>query len=134
MAAEHKTSRAGHGYHLRHQPSSDSLILSPLLSGDIPSQNPTQEGVTATMHTTPTDEAEARPSLHVVVDGLEVPEVTWYREPGLRRLYAMMPILFLGATINGYDGSLLNGLQTMEPWRSCKYLPACLTRPGSCCR
>ncbi|TLS25516.1 hypothetical protein PpBr36_06871 [Pyricularia pennisetigena] len=50
--------------------------------------------------------------------GLEVPEVTWYKEPGLRRLYALMPILMLGSTINGYDGSLLNGLQTMEPWRT----------------
>ncbi|OAG07860.1 general substrate transporter [Paraphaeosphaeria sporulosa] len=48
---------------------------------------------------------------------LEVPEVTWYKEPGLRKLYLMIPILFLGATINGYDGSLLNGLQTLKPWQ-----------------
>jgi hypothetical protein len=27
----------------------------------------------------------------------------------------------IGATINGYDGSLLNGLQTMTPWQDCKY-------------
>lgn len=26
----------------------------------------------------------------------------------------------IGATINGYDGSLLNGLQTMAPWQDCK--------------
>ncbi|KAM0698519.1 hypothetical protein Q7P36_001986 [Cladosporium allicinum] len=49
---------------------------------------------------------------------LDIPEVTWWKEPGLRHLYLMMPILFLGSTINGYDGSLLNGLQTMEQWRS----------------
>lgn len=49
---------------------------------------------------------------------LEVPPVTWWKEPGLRHLYLMMPILFLGSTINGYDGSLLNGLQTMDQWRS----------------
>jgi hypothetical protein len=48
----------------------------------------------------------------------DIPEVTWWKEPGLRHLYLMMPILFLGSTINGYDGSLLNGLQTMEQWRS----------------
>lgn len=53
-------------------------------------------------------------------EGLHVPEVTWYKHSGLRRLYSMMPILFLGATINGYDGSLLNGLQTMIPWQECK--------------
>ncbi|KAL4927043.1 general substrate transporter [Aspergillus undulatus] len=47
----------------------------------------------------------------------EIPEVTWWKHFGLRRLYIMMPILFLGSTINGYDGSLLNGLQAMPPWR-----------------
>ncbi|RDW74608.1 uncharacterized protein DSM5745_07270 [Aspergillus mulundensis] len=47
----------------------------------------------------------------------QIPTVTWWKHSGLRRLYVMMPILFLGSTINGYDGSLLNGLQTMPPWR-----------------
>ncbi|PVH88084.1 general substrate transporter [Cadophora sp. DSE1049] len=51
------------------------------------------------------------------IEGLDVPSVTWWKDSGLRRLYAMMPILFLGSTINGYDGSLLNGLQTMVPWQ-----------------
>jgi MFS family permease len=54
------------------------------------------------------------------VDGLDVPTVTWWKDPGLRKLYVMMPVLFLGSTINGYDGSLLNGLQTMVPWQTCK--------------
>ena len=54
------------------------------------------------------------------VDGLDVPTVTWWKDAGLRKLYTMMPILFLGSTINGYDGSLLNGLQTMVPWQTCK--------------
>ncbi|KAL3453126.1 general substrate transporter [Aspergillus insuetus] len=48
----------------------------------------------------------------------QIPEVTWWKHAGLRKLYIMMPILFLGSTINGYDGSLLNGLQTMPPWRN----------------
>ncbi|KAF4310523.1 putative hexose transporter protein [Botryosphaeria dothidea] len=51
------------------------------------------------------------------VPKIEVPRVTWWKDPGLRKLYCMMPILFLGSTINGYDGSLLNGLQTMDPWQ-----------------
>lgn len=50
---------------------------------------------------------------------LDVPRVTWYKHPGLRKLYLMMPILFLGATVNGYDRSLLNGLQTLQPWQEC---------------
>ncbi len=54
------------------------------------------------------------------VEGLEVPKVTWWKHKGLRKLYAMMPILFLGATINGYDSSLLNGLQTLKPWQNCR--------------
>ncbi|KAL2816226.1 major facilitator superfamily domain-containing protein [Aspergillus cavernicola] len=48
----------------------------------------------------------------------QIPKIIWWKHPGLRKLYAMMPILFLGSTINGYDGSLLNGLQTMPPWRN----------------
>ena len=54
---------------------------------------------------------------------LEAPEVTWWRHPGLIRLYSMLPILFVASTIKGYDGSLLNGLQTMEPWRECRKPP-----------
>ena len=52
---------------------------------------------------------------------MEVPQVTWWKHRGLRKLYPMMPILFLGSTINGYDGSLLNGLQTMTPWQDCEH-------------
>ncbi|KEZ42102.1 hypothetical protein SAPIO_CDS6339 [Scedosporium apiospermum] len=48
---------------------------------------------------------------------LEVPHVIWWKHAGLRKLYCMMPILFLASTTTGYDGSLLNGLQTMEPWQ-----------------
>ena len=50
---------------------------------------------------------------------IDVPRTTWYKDPGLRKLYILMPILFLGATTNGYDGSLLNGLQTMNQWQTC---------------
>jgi hypothetical protein len=59
---------------------------------------------------------------------LEVPEVTWYKDRGLCKLYLMLPILFIAATIKGYDASLLNGLQTMEPWREC-LLPCPLCQP-----
>jgi hypothetical protein len=58
-------------------------------------------------------------SSHVVM-GLHVPVVTWWKHRGLRKLYMMMPILMLCATVNGYDGSLLNGLQTMVPWEDCE--------------
>jgi hypothetical protein len=54
------------------------------------------------------------------VDGLEIPKVTWWKHRGLRKLYALIPICFLGATVNGYDSSLLNGLQTLVPWQNCE--------------
>ncbi|KAF4556055.1 Sugar (and other) transporter-like protein 38 [Elsinoe fawcettii] len=55
---------------------------------------------------------------HDQLNELHVPQVTWWKQPGLRKLYAMMPIFFLGSTLTGYDGSLLNGLQTMDPWQA----------------
>ena len=56
------------------------------------------------------------------VQGLEIPKVTWWKHKGLRRLYLMVPVLFLSATTNGYDSSLLNGLQTLSPWQNCMFL------------
>jgi hypothetical protein len=43
----------------------------------------------------------------------------WWKQPQLRKLYLMMPFLFLGSTTLGYDGSLLNGLQAMPTWQDC---------------
>ncbi|KAJ6131585.1 hypothetical protein N7523_001291 [Penicillium sp. IBT 18751x] len=58
----------------------------------------------------------------------QIPRVTWWRHPGLRKLYIMMPILFLGSSTNGYDGSLLNGLQTMTPWQECEFSSTIMIR------
>lgn len=73
------------------------------------------------------EKQEANPRIEALPDQggrnvakLEMPVDTWWRHPGLIRLYSMLPILFVASTIKGYDGSLLNGLQTMEPWRQCK--------------
>lgn len=46
--------------------------------------------------------------------------VHWWKQAGLRRLYLLMPFLFLGSTTLGYDGSLLNGLQAMPTWKECE--------------
>jgi len=53
------------------------------------------------------------------LEGLRVPKVTWWKHKGLLKLYLMIPVLLLSATTNGYDSSLLNGLQTLEPWQKC---------------
>jgi hypothetical protein len=53
-------------------------------------------------------------------------EVPWWKQPYLRQLYFMMGFLFLGSTTLGYDGSLLNGLQTMTTWQDCMHHPTWL--------
>ena len=68
--------------------------------------------------------------VNCVVMGLQVPVVTWWKRRGLRKLYLMMPILMLCATVNGYDGSLLNGLQTMIPWENCENFPISSSKVG----
>jgi len=50
-------------------------------------------------------------------------ERPFYKQPELRKLYCMMPFLFLGSNILGYDNSLLNGLQTMPAWQAYFYHP-----------
>lgn len=46
----------------------------------------------------------------------------WWKQKELRKLYGMTAFLFLASTTLGYDGSLLNGMQTMETWRNCRSL------------
>lgn len=46
----------------------------------------------------------------------------WWKQTELRKLYGMTVFLFLASTTLGYDGSLLNGMQTMESWRNCTSL------------
>lgn len=48
-------------------------------------------------------------------------DLHWWKQPGLRRLYLLIPFLFLGSTTLGYDGSLLNGLQAMPTWQECMF-------------
>lgn len=47
-----------------------------------------------------------------------LPVVPWFRDPNLRHLYAILipACLFVAAT-NGYDGSMLNGLQALDTWK-----------------
>jgi hypothetical protein len=66
------------------------------------------------------DAAEANAYAVEHLHGLDASAVTWWKHKGLRSLYLMMLILFLGATTNGYDRNLLNGLKTMSPRQDCK--------------
>jgi MFS family permease len=50
--------------------------------------------------------------------GREFPEVTWYKDPGLRKNYICLMFVVITAATNGYDGSIVNGLQTLPQWET----------------
>ncbi|KAI5358653.1 putative major facilitator, sugar transporter, major facilitator superfamily [Septoria linicola] len=49
--------------------------------------------------------------------GREFPEVTWYKDPGLRKAYICLMFVVLTSATNGFDGSMVNGLQSLEVWQ-----------------
>lgn len=51
---------------------------------------------------------------------LELDKTPWYRKTNLRRLYMFLVPSALGVEMtSGYDGSVLNGLQSVQPWLDC---------------
>ena len=53
--------------------------------------------------------------------GREFPRVTWWREPGMRSLYIWLLFAVLTSATNGFDGSMMNGLQSLTQWKTCKF-------------
>lgn len=51
------------------------------------------------------------------VAGRQFPRVTWYTDPALRKTYLCLMMVVLTSATNGYDGSMMNGLQTLPPWQ-----------------
>src|SRR3954464_10642269 len=51
-----------------------------------------------------------------VLGGREFPQVTWYKHAGLRRLYFLLATVILVSATNGFDGSMMNGLQSLKYW------------------
>ncbi|PPJ59036.1 hypothetical protein CBER1_01670 [Cercospora berteroae] len=49
--------------------------------------------------------------------GQEFPEVTWYKDAGLRKTYICLMFVVLTSATNGFDGSMVNGLQSLEVWQ-----------------
>lgn len=50
------------------------------------------------------------------------PDLKWWKEPHLVRLNIALFLCTLASTNNGYDGSMLNGLQSLDSWYN-KILP-----------
>lgn len=60
---------------------------------------------------------------HFRLAGREFPKVNWLTDPGLRKTYICLCFVVLTSATNGYDGSMMNGLQALSVWRagmSCK--------------
>lgn len=49
--------------------------------------------------------------------GREFPTVTWYKDPGLRKTYLCLMFVVITSATNGYDGSIVNALQSMNSWQ-----------------
>ncbi|KAK1750861.1 general substrate transporter [Echria macrotheca] len=48
--------------------------------------------------------------------GREWPRVTWYKMKGMRTVYLTLWAAMLTSATNGYDGSLMNGLEAIPSW------------------
>ncbi|KAK3677726.1 hypothetical protein LTR78_002576 [Recurvomyces mirabilis] len=48
----------------------------------------------------------------------EFPAVTWYTNKGLRNNYICLMFVVLTSATNGYDGSMVNGLQSLDVWQN----------------
>ncbi|CAI7611042.1 unnamed protein product [Penicillium glandicola] len=47
----------------------------------------------------------------------ELEQVTWWQEPGLRRLYLWAAVLCVASATTGYDGMMLNTSQNLDTWQ-----------------
>jgi len=56
--------------------------------------------------------------------GKEFPRVTWYKQKGMRGVYVRLFFVVLTSATNGYDGSMMNGLQILPQWENCKVSPS----------
>ncbi|OAQ90461.1 MFS transporter, SP family, sugar:H+ symporter [Purpureocillium lilacinum] len=45
------------------------------------------------------------------------PATAWWRDPGLRTLYLLLPIVILSSSYQGFDGMIMNGLQLLPSWQ-----------------
>lgn len=47
---------------------------------------------------------------------IQLDATPWYRTPTLVRLNVYVALLILSATTMGYDGSMANGIQSLDTW------------------
>ena len=52
--------------------------------------------------------------------------IPWYKKPSLLKLNICLFSLFLFSSANGYDGSMMNGLQALPQWQAALNHPQCV--------
>lgn len=55
--------------------------------------------------------------------GREWPRVTWWKMHGMRSVYLTLWAALITSATNGYDGSLMNGLEAMDSWKIAYHYP-----------
>lgn len=58
------------------------------------------------------------PKGHFFFAGREFARLPWWKRRNMRTLYIFIVILILTNTANGFDGSMMNGLQTLSYWQN----------------
>ncbi|CZS93650.1 probable hexose transporter [Rhynchosporium agropyri] len=56
------------------------------------------------------------PKGHFFFAGRMFPRIKWWKDTNLRTLYIYIVVLILTNTANGFDGSMMNGLQALDYW------------------
>lgn len=54
---------------------------------------------------------------HFFFAGRQFERVSWWKRRNMRTLYIYIIVLILTNTANGFDGSMMNGLQTLSYWQ-----------------
>ena len=57
------------------------------------------------------------PKGEFILAGKTFPRVKWWKNPSMRALYLYVLALIVTNTANGFDGSMLNGLQSLSYWQ-----------------
>jgi sugar porter (SP) family MFS transporter len=52
------------------------------------------------------------------IGGRQFEPVVWYKHACLRKLYALIAVVWLSSATGGFDGSMMNGLQSLSYWET----------------
>lgn len=58
------------------------------------------------------------------IGGRQFEPVIWYKHACLRKLYFLISVVWLSAATGGFDGSMMNGLQSLSYWQEYFHHPS----------